>query len=140
MVEIFYKDVSDLDPDDVDREICLQKIASKHGLSPRIIETDWETYIGMEDLEEMCIADTYGEDINKIPKHIMSQIWAILWTLYWTCDIEYLDVTPYNFIESKGRVWVIDFGHAHYRRKKTDSYLKNVLNKGKISKWNPAFK
>lgn len=140
MTEVFYKDVSHLDWEEVGNEITLQKIASKHNLSPKIVDTDWETYIGMEDLEEMNIGDMYGEDIHKIPKHIMSQIWSILWSLYWTCDIEYIDVTPYNFIESKGRVWVVDFGHARHRRKHIDKYLKSVFAKGKISKWNPDFK
>lgn len=140
MPKYFYKDVSHMDPEDVEREICIQKIAANAGLSPKIVDTDWETYIGMEHLGEMCVADMYGDKINKIPKKIMSQIWAIVWTLYWTCDIEYNDVTGYNFIEKGGRVWVIDFGHATYRKKKLNShYLKDVFNKGTIVKWNPDF-
>lgn len=140
MPKHFYKDVSDCDEEAVDNEVSLQKIASNAGLAPKIVDTDWETYICMDNLNSMSVADMYGDKINKIPKHIMSQIWAIVWTLYWTCGIEYHDVTGYNFIEKDGRVWVIDFGHATYRKKKMKSpYLKDLFNKGCINKWNPEF-
>ena len=123
-------------------ETNLQRAGSEYGLSPEIIETDSRTFIKMEDLGEMCIADKYGENIDDIPDHIRRDIWNILWTLYSCCNIEYVDVTPYNFIEKDGRVWVIDYGHAKYiKRGNVDAWLHRVLSDEQmiLPEWNAEF-
>jgi tRNA A-37 threonylcarbamoyl transferase component Bud32 len=123
-------------------ETELQRTGSEYGLSPEIIETDSQTFIKMEDLGEMCIADKYGEKIDDIPDHIRRDIWNILWTLYSCCNIEYVDVTPYNFIEKDGRVWVIDYGHAKYiKRGNVDEWLHHVLSDEQmtLTEWNAHF-
>jgi tRNA A-37 threonylcarbamoyl transferase component Bud32 len=70
----------------------------------------------MEHLDEMCIADKYGEDPSKIPKIIWDQIRIILNILYHNEAIEYIDITGYNFIEKDGKVYIIDFGDAKYSK------------------------
>jgi tRNA A-37 threonylcarbamoyl transferase component Bud32 len=123
-------------------EVTLHRIGAEYGLSPCILDTDNETFITMEDLQTMNIADFYGESIETMPETIRRDIWNILWTLYSCANIEYVDVTPYNFIEKDGRVWVIDYGHARkIRRGAIDPWLLGVLSDPRmtISEWNPAF-
>ena len=120
-------------------EASLLKIASDHVLSPKFIKTDNETYIDMEDLDEMSVGDMYTNDINEIPPHILAGIFALIWTLYHVHGIEYLDVWPRNFIEKDGRVWIIDFGDARKKGGEIDDYLGEILAAGKITHWNPEF-
>jgi tRNA A-37 threonylcarbamoyl transferase component Bud32 len=129
-------------PSDIQREVELQKAAAQVGFSPKVFSTDYETFIEMEDLEEMCVADKYGEDIDGIPSFILEDIYKILSDLYYIYNIHYIDVTPYNFIERDGRTWIIDFGHATRCRpgQNTNWYLIESLDQGKISYWNPDFK
>ena len=94
----------------------------------------------MEDVEELCLADTYGEDPEDTPEHVWDSIRAMLTILYEEEGIEYVDITPYNFIEKNGRVYVIDFGDAKYVDKieETNWFLSEFLD-GKNS-WNPDYK
>jgi len=126
---------------EVRREANMLKASAELGLSPAVIDTDNRTYIEMVDLEEMCIADKYGEDIENVPEEIQEDIYSILMTLYRVAGIEYCDVTPYNFIEKDGVVYVIDFGHARYvnEYELTDEYLIDVLCSG-VLRWNPEFR
>jgi tRNA A-37 threonylcarbamoyl transferase component Bud32 len=135
---MFIKDVSNRSEKQIRNEVILQTRASHKGLAPRIISTDYKTYIKMEKIPEMCVADKYGENIKNIPKTIISDIYKIIRTLYHECDIEYVDVTPYNFIECDGRVWVIDFGDAIPVVK--NWYLKELFDNDCILEWNPDFK
>ena len=137
MSRIFRKDVSMRSEELVRKEVNLQNRAAKLGLSPKIIDTDYKTYIDMEDLEEMCIADMYGESIDCMPHLIKKGIYHILERLYLECDIEYIDVTPYNFIETSDQLWIIDFGDAIEIKK--DSYLKEIFSSRKLLKWNSEF-
>ena len=137
MSKIFRKNVSMRSEELVRKEVMLQSRAAKLGLSPKIIGTDYKTYIDMEDLEEMCIADMYGESIDCMPYLIKKGIYHILERLYLECDIEYIDVTPYNFIETSDQLWIIDFGDAIEIKK--DSYLKEMFSSRKLLKWNSEF-
>ena len=123
-------------------EIELQNIASSYNFSPKIYNTKFEKnkcVINMEDLGEMCIADKYGENPQDIPETFWDQIREILNTLY-SIGIEYVDITPYNFIEKNEKIYIIDFGHAYYSPKKNriDSFLYKVLEGHNA--WNPIFK
>ena len=129
--------------EDVEREVELQTIASAYGFSPSIIGVTYEldhAVIQMEDLQEMCLADKYGEEFSVLTPQIILQIRLILDTLYENEGIEYIDITPYNFIEKNNKVYIIDFGHAHYRipGKETNWFLKDFLNGS--NQWNPDFK
>lgn len=138
-MKIFRKDVSDRTEEQIVNEIELQNIAHNHlNCTPKIINTDYKTYIEMEDLEEMCIADMYGEDINSVPEYIKDKIYNIIIELYLECDIEYTDITPYNFIEKNSTVYIIDFGDAKLVKK--NWFLKEVFVHKKINEWNPDFK
>ena len=138
----YTKRFTDTLPSDVETEAALQRIGSMYGVSPDVLDTDDETYITMEDVGEMNIADMYGEKIEDIPENIKRDIWNILWVLYSCGNIEYIDVTPYNFIEKDGRVWVVDYGHARtVRRGNINPWLLNVLcdNRMILTEWNPEF-
>jgi len=75
---------------------------------------------------------------QEILKEIMKEIYNILYRLYHECDIEYVDVTPYNFIEYNGKVWVIDFGDA--KAVKKNWYLQEVFENELILTWNPDYR
>ena len=137
--KIFRKDVSSRTETQVMNEVRLQRKAALLGLCPKIISTDNKTFIEMEDLGTMCIADMYGEDIKDMPKSICRGIYDILKRLYLECDIEYIDVTPYNFIETDDQLWVIDFGDARDAHKK-DWFLKEVFQNHTVLQWNPDFR
>ena len=138
MSKIFRKDVSMRSEELVSKEVMLQNRAAKLGLSPKIIGTDYKTYIDMEDLEEMCIADMYGESIDCMPHLIKKGIYHILERLYLECDIEYIDVTPYNFIETSDQLWIIDFGDAKEAPKKSH-FLKELFSNRELTVWNSDF-
>ena len=121
-------------------EIELQQVASRHGFSPKVLSVNGLDF-EMEDLASPCLADVYGDDINKIPMDIWYEIIRILETLYEVEGIEYIDITPYNFIETQGKLWIIDFGHAYYTKdikKPANWFLRDLLDSdGKA--WNPDF-
>lgn len=124
-------------------EVELQEISAKYGFSPRILNVrknkkSWR--IEMEDIEEPCLADTYGEDPASIPEYVWDSIRAMLEILFEEEGIEYADITPYNFIEKNDRIYVIDFGDAKYvdETKETNWFLSEFLD-GKNS-WNPDYK
>ena len=132
---VFIKKVS---PDTIENEVKLQNIAASYGFAPKVYKTT-EDEIHMEDLQEMCIADKYGEAFDTMPTFILEDIYIILRDLYIQYDIEYIDVTPYNFIEKNGRVWIIDFGHAS-KKGNNNWYLMDVFHAGRIPCWNPDFR
>ena len=138
MTKIFCKNVSNLSEENIKKEVMLQRRAAELRLSPKIIDTDFKTYIDMEDLGQMCIADMYGENINDMPESIKKGIYDIITRLYLECDIEYIDVTPYNFIETDDQLWIIDFGDAQEAPKK-NSFLKELFRKRELCKWNSDF-
>ncbi len=136
---MYVKKFTDVSPEEVKREAQLQKRAAELGLSP-VVHRFNKNSITMEHLGEMCIADKYGEQIRMIPKWIREDIVEILWNLYTDLGIQYIDVTPYNFVEKDGRVWIIDFGHARENVDTMDPYLEKLFNTWKLSRWNPRFK
>ena len=136
----FTKRFSNIPLQQIRNEVFLQMIAADAGLSPAVLETDFRTYIRMEDVGEMCIADKYGENLRTMPRWIRDDIIEALWKLYSAYGIQYIDVTPYNFIEKDDRVWVIDFGHASQGKPVLDPYLEKMFSEWRISKWNPRFK
>ena len=137
----YIKRFSDTEPDEVEREVKLQQLAAEYGLAPSIIDTDNATYITMEHLGPMNLAEVYGDAIEDIPHRIRCEIWDILWALYTCCNIDYVDVTPYNFIQKDGKVWVIDFGHAYSVPRGTlTPWLFEVLSgEHCLSEWNADF-
>ena len=140
---VYRKEFKNMKPGYVRREAELQMVSAKYKMSPKVLATDYETFIEMEHLEEMSVGDMYGEEVEDIPPHIISAMWSLLWMLYHVCGISYIDVWPRNFIEKNGRVWIIDFGDAYELTysdsEKPDDYLDEILKAGKITHWNQEF-
>lgn len=145
----FHKTIIANEERKITREIEMQEISAKYGFSPKIISSNIthadinNKYIGhitMEKIDEMCLADKYGEDPNNIPKLIWDQIRTIVRILYNEEGIEYIDITGYNFIEKKGKVYIIDFGDAIYTKKDREInwFLSYFL--GGHNGWNPDFR
>lgn len=118
-------------------EIELQKVAATHGFAPRVLSQNGLDF-EMENINHPCLANVYGENPADLPNWIWKSIIRILKTLYECEGIEYIDITPYNFIEKDGKVWIIDFGHAYYARPR-NWFLKDLLN-GEEPSWNPDFR
>jgi tRNA A-37 threonylcarbamoyl transferase component Bud32 len=138
-MKVFHKDVSQCSEKEIRSEVTFQDRVAKLGLCPKILATDYRTFIDMEDLDEMCIADMYGDNFKAIPKNIIDDIYTIITRIYLECDIEYIDITPYNFIEKEGKVWIIDFGHARQVPKKY-RFLQDMFTKKCLTEWNPDFR
>ena len=133
----FIKRFKNTSREEIQREGKLQRKAAAIGISPKVIRVNKQSIV-MENLDEPCIADKYGANINDIPEWIKEEIVNILHTLY-TMGIEYIDVTPYNFIEKDGIIYVIDFGHAHNVNDKIHYYLDEIFNTWYLEKWNEDF-
>jgi len=122
-------------------EIKLQTIASRHEFTPRIYKTEFtENYceIEMDKIDTMCLADMYGDKAEDLPSELWKPIHTIVKTLYDEDNIVYVDITPYNFIEHKNKVYIIDFGDAYYKdTKPRDWFHKTFLNTP--YGWNPDF-
>jgi tRNA A-37 threonylcarbamoyl transferase component Bud32 len=123
-------------------EVELQKRAYKYVLTPKIYDVaynDEQALISMKHLNEMCIADKYGDQPENISEKIWEQIHIIIDKLYNEAEIEYIDITPYNFIEKDNKIYIIDFGDAYYRTKskKINWFLEKFLNG--FNGWNPDF-
>jgi tRNA A-37 threonylcarbamoyl transferase component Bud32 len=124
--------------EEIRREARLQRRASAIGLSPKVVRCT-NTTIVMEDLATPSIADVYGDSIDHLPEWIREEILGILYSLYTIGNIEYIDVTPYNFIEKDGVVWIIDFGHARECQEEINPYLDELFANWSLTKWNPEF-
>ncbi len=126
------------------REIEIQQIASTYGFTPKIIniiKTDLEYQIQMEKLDSECLANIYGENPSDIPDYFWDQMHCIIKMLYVREGIEYIDITPYNFIEVNGRLYLIDFGDAKFKDKSVpiNWFLKRFIF-SEIEEYNPDFK
>lgn len=126
-------------------EVELQEIAAKYEFAPKILnvtEEDDALLIEMEKIEGDLLADKYGdEDPGNVPEWIWEEIRRMLTVLYEEEGIEYVDVTPYNFIETDDGIYMIDFGDACYIREDQEQnwYLEQFLNSNDKT-WNPDYK
>jgi predicted Ser/Thr protein kinase len=124
-------------------EIELQTIASKYGFAPRILTINGNE-VTMEKINGPCLADLYTDDPTMIPDWIWKEIRRILRVLLEREGIEYIDITSYNFIQDNdtNKIWIIDFGHAHYTNVKKGNpinwFLQDILDG--VRDWNPDFK
>ena len=124
-----------------DLEIELQNIASMYKFCPRIFKTELcnnTVRIYMEDVEEEPLFSEYGDDPSNVPEWIWREIRRIITTLYEEEGIEYVDITPYNFLEKDGRIYIIDFGDAKYINGEINWFLREFLD-GE-NNWNPDYK
>ncbi len=118
----------------------LQKKAALLGIAPRVhsrISHNGLEVLLMDKIPGMSLADFYGDKEKDIPPSVWKNVRELI-QLLWNEGIEYVDVTPYNFMidPESGKVWVIDFGHA--RSVKIDGYLALFL--AGVNKWNNDYR
>lgn len=99
----------------------------------------------MAKINNMCIADMYGENWNDLPLRIKLTIHFIISELY-EKGIVYPDITGYNFIEYNNKIWIIDFEHAFFKncvhlskvQMKHKQFVEDFIDKP--NGWNDYFK
>ena len=124
-------------------EISIHEIASNLGYAPKILKifkgpVEWT--ILMEYLGDTCtLYDIYGDTPESIPTHLWDRMRTMVTTLYEEHEIEYVDITPYNFIEVDGKLWMIDFRDAQYIDPDVEMnwFLSEFIDG--TNSWNPDF-
>ncbi len=105
---------------------------------PKIIAYDVERKVMViEKLNHMNISDYYGEDALNVPEEIFNKIRNIIKNLV-KYNIEYPDITGYNFIEYENKIWIIDFEHARTITGKLNGFVSNFIDG--LNDWNPKYK
>ena len=110
-----------------DREHFMQQYVYQLNIVnvPQIIYYDEKNKIMiMKKVEGMNLSDKYGDNATDIPNEIFEQVVKIVRNLV-LHNIEYPDLTGYNFIEdTDGKVWIIDFGHS---KMMSSNQINNIL-------------
>lgn len=123
---------------------------------PKIINYDVDAQImTMENIPHMCVADFYGESASAIDEDLFARIRAIIRFLY-SHHIIYPDITGYNFIEWKDKLWIIDFEHTDFSKvvknclsedltenlteNLTSDFVKDFVENDDYNEWNPDFR
>ena len=128
---------------DAEREITIQNIASSLGFAPKIrkvFKEKSEWYVLMDNLGSgHTLSDIYGDSSECIPQSVWQEIRNMVEVLYEDYEIEYVDVSPYNFIDVDGKIWMIDFGDARFAKTNIDMdwYLQDFLEGENM--WNPDY-
>lgn len=94
----------------------------------------------MEKIDGINVSDNYGENNNNTPDKIYDIIRKIIKNLA-DINIDYIDITGYNFIIDKNDdIWIIDFEHAYIRKPNTCSndFITKFLDGH--NGWNPQFR
>ena len=105
---------------------------------PKLIDYNEETRImTTQKIPKMDIANIYSDDFNCVPSAITDMIRDTIEHLY-NHNIVYPDITGYNFIYYKDKIWIIDFGHCQFKPKKLDPFVIKFIQ-GENS-WNPEYK
>ena len=121
-------------------EYCMHKYIQELEVFnvPKIIAYDIERKVMvMEKINHMTIADFYGEDAKNVPSDTFLQIRNIIKNLT-KYNIEYPDITGYNFIEYDNKIWIIDFEHTRTITGKLNSFVSKFIDG--LNEWNPQFK
>ena len=110
---------------------------------PKIISYDLHNKtLTMEKIPNDCVSNVYGENDEDVDGEIYNKIRKVIKRLY-DNDIEYPDITGYNFIEYQNKLWIIDFEHTKFcdTTKKDNNHTKFIKKfiKGHNG-WNPEFR
>lgn len=122
------------------KEYEMHKYVQRLGIVnvPKILAYDRDTRIMlMERVNYMNVADYYGEKDADITPELFQKIRNIIKTLY-DNNVVYPDITGYNFIEYKEKIWIIDFEHSNFKPLLQDDFVVQFING--TNKWNPRFK
>jgi len=138
--------IKKIDARDAPHEIEIHRIAESYGFAPKILnvrEGNRKWFVEMEHFGDCSdLACMYGDKEEDIPEEIWEQIRDMVQTLFTEEGIEYLDVTPYNFVENKeGKLYMIDYGDARYYDESVgrDWFLQEFLD-DEVNMWNPDFR
>ena len=108
---------------------------------PEIIEYNEDSKIMvMKKIGKGNLSNNYGEDAKDVPKELFEQVIRTIRILVLN-NIEYPDITGYNFIEDNdGKVWIIDFEHSSIMTSTNvdNIHIRKICNGN--SEWNPDFK
>lgn len=93
-------------------------ISSKYYFTPKTLSINWiDTHVEivMEKIKAQTLFERFGDEPTDIPDWVWFEMRRIVTLLYTEEGIEYIDITPYNFmIDVNDKIWIIDFGHAYY--------------------------
>ncbi len=93
-------------------------ISSKYYFTPKTLSINWiDTHVEivMEKIKAQTLFERFGDESTDIPDWVWFEMRRIVTLLYTEEGIEYIDITPYNFmIDVNDKIWIIDFGHAYY--------------------------
>lgn len=127
-------------------EIEIQRISAGYEFTPNIhdvVTYDHLSFVCMDHVEGHTLYYLYGDNPDNIPEYVWFDIQKILSTLFLEEGIEYIDITPFNFIQTKaGKIIMIDFGHAYYTHKNSNGVPQNWVLKRFLAGefgWNPDF-
>jgi tRNA A-37 threonylcarbamoyl transferase component Bud32 len=105
---------------------------------PKIIAYDYNAKVlVLEKINNMSISDFYGEEPSNVSPELFNKIRKIIQKLV-DNNIEYPDITGYNFIEYNNKIWIIDFEHSKTIINKLNPFVEKFING--LNKWNPEFK
>ena len=108
---------------------------------PKIISYDKKTKVMiMEKIDSLNLSDMHGEKASDLDEYYFDEIRTIITTLA-NNNIEYPDITGYNFIEYDNKIWIIDFEHASIfdtKKQMKDPFVNKFISGA--NKWNPRFK
>ena len=106
---------------------------------PKIINYDkTQKTMVMQKINGTNLSDFYGEDESNISNALFAEIRGMIKVLY-EHNIQYIDITGYNFVlDSKEKLWIIDFEHCEYNFTKPNPFVQEFCNGA--NKWNPYFK
>ena len=120
-------------------------IGSKYEFTPKTNSITWLTNtveISMDLVPNgSTLADRFSDDPQDIPQWVWDEMRRIIKILYYEEGIEYIDITPYNFmIDSNDKIWLIDYGHAYYtdQSKPINWFLCEFIY-GEVKSFNPDF-
>ena len=106
---------------------------------PKIVDYNKMTKtMVMERINGLSLSDFYGEEARAVPEEMFEQARDIIKTLV-LYNIEYPDITGYNFIldENEEEVWIIDFEHAKRKNNIRNRFITSFCE-GKNT-WNRIF-
>lgn len=108
---------------------------------PEIIQYNEDSKIMvMKKVGKGNLSNNYGEDATDVPNKLFEQVIRTIRILVLN-NIEYPDITGYNFIEDNdGKVWIIDFEHSSIMTSANvdNIHIRKICNG--YSEWNPDFK
>lgn len=105
-----------------DLEAELLDKAATLGVAPLlydVLQHKDELVLCMERVDGQTLYELYGDDPRNIPNTVWGDIHSILERLFDMEGIEYIDITPFNFMMTKNKqgtdkIVILDFGHAVY--------------------------